>query len=97
MSNPVFMAVCLEGERTEVRSLYGRMKRLQERKKPLVDKVFRYLSAHFGIKGIHDTRQLWEAIGAWEEANDNRDSYIIVKKIEVQRDEDLWDYRGARN
>ena len=33
MSNPAFMSVCFEGERRELRSLYGKMKRLQEREK----------------------------------------------------------------
>ena len=37
MSNPVFTSVCLEGERRELKSLYGKMKRLQEREKPLVE------------------------------------------------------------
>ena len=40
MSNPAFMSVCFEGERRELRSLYGKMKRLQERKKPLVENGF---------------------------------------------------------
>ena len=40
MSNPVFMFVCFEGERRELRSLYGKMKRLQERGKPLVENGF---------------------------------------------------------
>ena len=34
------MSVCFEGDRRELRSLYGKMKRLQERKKPLVEKGF---------------------------------------------------------
>ena len=42
MSNPAFMSVCFEGERRELRSLYGKMKRLQEREKPLVENVFFY-------------------------------------------------------
>lgn len=40
MSNPAFMSVCFEGDRRELRSLYGKMKRLQERKKPLVENGF---------------------------------------------------------
>ena len=40
MSNPAFMSVCIEGEKRELRSLYGKMKRLQERKKPLVENDF---------------------------------------------------------
>ena len=42
MSNPAFMSVCFEGERRELKSLYGKMKRLQERKKPLVENGFYY-------------------------------------------------------
>ena len=34
------MSVCFEGERRELKSLYGKMKRLQERKKPLVENGF---------------------------------------------------------
>ena len=40
MSNPAFMSVCFEGERRELKSLYGKMKRLQERKEPLVENGF---------------------------------------------------------
>ena len=40
MSNPVFTDIVLEGGIGEVRSLYGKMKRLQERKKPLVENSF---------------------------------------------------------
>ena len=42
MSNPAFMTVVFEGERKEARSLYGKMKRLQERKQPLVENGFYY-------------------------------------------------------
>ena len=42
MSNPAFMSVCFEGEKRELRSLYGKMKRLQERKEPLVENSFYY-------------------------------------------------------
>ena len=40
MSNPAFMSVCFEGERRELKSLYEKMKRLQERKKPIVENDF---------------------------------------------------------
>ena len=42
MSNPAFMSVCFEGKRRELRSLYGKMRRLQERKKPLIENGFYY-------------------------------------------------------
>ena len=48
MSNPAFMSVCFEGERRELRSLYGKMKRLQEREKPLVENVFFYPTRWLG-------------------------------------------------
>lgn len=48
MSNPAFMSVCFEGEQRELRSLYGKMKRLQERKKPLVENVFYYPTRWLG-------------------------------------------------
>ena len=40
MSNPAFMSVYIEGDKRELKSLYGKMKRLQERKKPLVENGF---------------------------------------------------------
>ena len=40
MSNPVFTDIVLEGDKREVRSLYGKMKRLQERRLPLVENGF---------------------------------------------------------
>jgi len=40
MSNLAFTSVCIEGEQHELRSLFGKMKRLQERKKPLIDNGF---------------------------------------------------------
>ena len=48
MSNPAFMSVCFEGEQRELRSLYGKMKRLQERKKPLVENGFYYPTRWLG-------------------------------------------------
>ena len=48
MSNPAFMSVCFEGEQRELRSLYGKMKRLQERKKPLVENSFYYPTRWLG-------------------------------------------------
>jgi len=42
MSNPAFMSVYFEGDRNELKSLYGKMKRLQERKKPLVENDYYY-------------------------------------------------------
>ena len=48
MSNPVFMSVVFEGKRRELRSLYGKMKRLQERKKPLVENGFYYPTLWLG-------------------------------------------------
>jgi hypothetical protein len=48
MSNPAFMSVCFEGEQRELRSLYGKMKQLQERKKPLVENSFYYPTRWLG-------------------------------------------------
>lgn len=42
MSNPAFMSVCFEGQKKELKSLYGKMKRLQEREKTLVENSFYY-------------------------------------------------------
>ena len=40
MSNPAFTDIVIKGKRSEQRSLYDKMKRLQERKKPLVENGF---------------------------------------------------------
>lgn len=40
MSNPAFMSVCIEGDRRQIRSLHGKMLRLQNRDKPLIDNGF---------------------------------------------------------
>ena len=40
MSNPAFMSVFFEGDRRELSSLFGKMKRLQEKKEPLVENSF---------------------------------------------------------
>ena len=42
MSNPAFMSVCFVGDRRQMRSLYGKMLRLQNRKRPLVENGFYY-------------------------------------------------------
>ncbi len=42
------MSVCFEGEQRELRSLYGKMKQLQERKKPLVENGFYYPTRWLG-------------------------------------------------
>ena len=42
MSNPAFMFVCIAGDRRQLRSLYGKMLRLQNRKDPLVENGFYY-------------------------------------------------------
>jgi len=48
MSNPAFTSVCIEGDRREVRSLYGKMMRLQEREKPLVENGYFYPTRWLG-------------------------------------------------
>ena len=42
MSNPAFMSVSIVGDRRQMRSLYQKMLRLQNRKKPLVENGFYY-------------------------------------------------------
>lgn len=42
MSNPAFMSVCIIGDSRQMRSLYGKMLRLQNREKPLVENGFFY-------------------------------------------------------
>ena len=42
MSNPAFMSVCIVGDRRQMRSLYQKMLRLQNRKEPLIENGFYY-------------------------------------------------------
>ena len=42
MSNPAFMSVIIVGDRRQMKSLYGKMLRLQNRRKPLVENGFYY-------------------------------------------------------
>ena len=48
MSNPAFTNIVIKGKRSEQRSLYEKMKRLQERKKPLVENGFYYPTRWLG-------------------------------------------------
>ena len=48
MSNPAFTSVVFEGNKSEVRSLYGKMKRLQERRNPLVENDYYYPNQWLG-------------------------------------------------
>ena len=69
MSNPAFMSVCFEGERRELRSLYSKMKRLQERKKPLVENGFYYPTRWLGNLVTRlggDTREVY-CRGTWSD------------------------------
>ena len=90
MSNPAFMSVCIEGEQRELRSLYGKMKRLQERKKPLVENGFysaegddwdAYLTndaegKYFSSRYIVDCEPDIEYFDTIEEACDHLSAYI---------------------
>lgn len=68
MSNPAYMNVVFEGEEREVRSLYSKMKRLQERKTPLVENGYfekkRWLGNLVARLG-HDYREVY-CRGVWE-------------------------------
>lgn len=71
MSNPAFMSVCFEGERRELRSLYSKMKRLQEREKPLVENSFYYPTRWLGnlvIKLGEDWHKVY-CRGTWSSLN----------------------------
>lgn len=48
MSNPAFTYIVIEGKRREQRLLYEKMKRLQERKKPLIENRFYYPTRWLG-------------------------------------------------
>ena len=63
------MSVCFEGERRELRSLYSKMKRLQERKKPLVENGFYYPTRWLGNLVTRlggDTREVY-CRGTWSD------------------------------
>ncbi len=48
MSNPAFTSVVFVGDRREARSLYGKMKRLEERRESLVENGFYYKKQWLG-------------------------------------------------
>ena len=63
------MSVCFEGERRELRSLYSKMKRLQEREKPLVENGFYYPTRWLGNLVTRlggDTREVY-CRGTWSD------------------------------
>ncbi len=77
MSNPAFMSVIFEGQRKELKSLYGKMKRLQERETPLVKNGFycpqRWLGNLVTRLGVN-----WKKVycrGEWSELR-LRDDYL---------------------
>jgi hypothetical protein len=77
MSNPAFMSVIFEGQRKELKSLYGKMKRLQERETPLVKNGFycpqRWLGNLVTRLGVN-----WKKVycrGEWSELK-LRDDYL---------------------
>lgn len=71
MSNPAFMSVIFEGEKRELRSLYGKMKRLQERKKPLVENGFYYPQRWLGnlVKRLGGDYNEVYCRGTWDDLN----------------------------
>lgn len=71
MSNPAFMSVIIEGEKRELKSLYGKMKRLQERKKPLVENGFYYPQRWLGnlVKRLGGDYNEVYCRGTWDDLN----------------------------
>lgn len=68
MSNTAFMDVVFEGDKREVRSLYGKMKRLQERQTPLVENGYyeaRQWLGNLVTRLGHDYRKVY-CRGTWE-------------------------------
>ena len=76
MSNPAFMSVCIVGDRREMRSLYGKMLRLQNRKKPLVENGFYYPERWLGNLVVRLGAD-WHDVycrGTWDDLKLNRKS-----------------------
>ena len=68
MSNPAFMSVCLVGDRKQLRSLYGKMLRLQNRREPLVANGFYYPKRWLGNLVVRlgaDWREVY-CKGTWD-------------------------------
>lgn len=69
MSNPAFTSVVFEGDRRQLRSLYGKMKRLQERRRPLLKNGFRYPERWLGnlVARLGGSWRDVECRGTWDE------------------------------
>lgn len=86
------MYVCFEGERRELRSLYGKMKRLQERKKyfDTIAEASNHLSAYIGKPIAATWQALSEAADEWNDEHPDADWSVNVKQIEVISNDELW-------
>lgn len=83
MSNPAFMSVFIVGERRQIRSLYGKMLRLQNRKKPLVENGFYYPKRWLGnlVKRLGANWHEVDCRGTWDDLKLNRKSlYFYTEK-----------------
>ena len=94
MSNPAFMSVVFEGERRELKSLYGKMKRLQERKKPLVKNDFYYPTRWLGNL-VERLGGNWRDVycrGTWSDLKLMKDHLYFFTETAWDAPFDLLDY-----
>ena len=76
MSNPAFMSVIIVGDRRQMKSLYGKMLRLQNRKKPLIENGFYYPKRWLGNL-VSRLGANWQDVycrGTWDDLRLNRES-----------------------
>ena len=86
MSNPAFMTVIIEGDKCELNKLYGIMKRLQEREKPLVENGFYYPTRWLGNLVVRlgaDWREVY-CRGTWNDLELKKDHISFLTETAWQ-------------
>lgn len=75
MSNPAFMSVCIVGDRRQLRSLYQKMLRLQNRKKPLIENGFYHPERWLGnlVSRLGGDYNEVYCRGTWDDLDLNRE------------------------
>ena len=74
MSNPAFMSICIVGNRRQMRSLYQKMLRLQNRKEPLIENGFYYPKRWLGnlVARLGSDWHEVDCCGTWDDLKLNR-------------------------
>lgn len=88
------MHVVCEGDKRELRSLYGKMKRLQERKKPLVENNFYYATRWLGnlVKRLGGSWKEVSCRGVWDDLKFHNEHISFVTETAWQPPFDLLEF-----